>query len=373
MIYSITSSIDATLYEEYNTKNTGLDEVIQLQKIISSSKTNQTYNSRILSKFDLTHISKSINSGDIKDTFVSTLKLYTHEASSLPYQYSVAVYAVSQSWDMGVGRTDHNPKTTEGVSWTYRDGLNAATKWETASAALATGTTGNLTTQTTEGGATWWTGSEATQTFTYESSDLSLDVTGITSAWLSGSWSGGPIVSNDGFMIKRTDSAEYDGSNYGDIYFFSKETHTIYKPKLQFAWDDFSPVTASLSQLDIGGDVFVYIKNNRDRIHVENRERIRLVGRDRYLTKSYATESAELTVKSLPTNSYWSIEDYQTGETIIDYDDTYTKISCDSSGNYFDLWMDQFEIDRRYKVVVKSVSGSITKIFDNDLTFKVID
>ena len=58
---------------------------------------------------------------------------------------------------------------------------------------------------------------------------------------------------------------------------------------------------------------------------------------------------------------------------MIDYDTTYTKISCDSGGNYFDLWLDQFEIDRRYKVVIKSVSGSITKVFDNDLTFKVVD
>ena len=82
-----------------------------------------------------------------------------------------------------------------------------------------------------------------------------------------------------------------------------------------------------------------------------------------------------MVVKHLPTSSYWSIQDYNTGETVIDYDETYTKLSCDGSGNYFDIWMDQLESDRRYKFLIKSVSngGNIRKIFDNDLTFKIVD
>ena len=118
MIYSITSSKDATIYEEFITKNTGLDEILQLEKIISSSETNKTYNSRILSHFDLTHISKSILSGDIKDTFVAKLKIYTQAAVALPYEYAISVNAISQSWNMGIGKSTHNPKTTEGASWT---------------------------------------------------------------------------------------------------------------------------------------------------------------------------------------------------------------------------------------------------------------
>jgi len=373
MIYSITSSKDTTIYEQFVTKNTGLDEILQLEKIISSSETAKTYNSRIMSHFDLTHISKSILSGDIKDTFEAKLKLYTQMSIALPYDYSISVNAISQSWNMGIGRATHNPKTTEGTSWTNAN-TAAAEEWHTSSVAypFATGTTGSLSTQTAKGGGTWWTGSDISQNFTYESSDLSVDVTGIVRPWLSGSWDGGPVIANEGFMIKRTDTAEYDGANYGTINFFSKETHTIYQPKLQFAWNDFSPLTASLSQLDIGGDTFVYVKNNRDKIHMDSKERFRLVGRDRYTTKTYSNTSADLTIKHLPTNSYWAIEDYQTGEKIIDYDTSYTKISCDTGGNYFDLWLDQLEIERRYKIVVKSVSGSITKIFDNDLTFKVV-
>jgi hypothetical protein len=276
---------------------------------------------------------------------------------------------------MGIGRLANNPKTSEGVSWQYRDGQHTGTEWHTSSADIpfAPGTTGSLSTQTTKGGGTWWTASYGVQEFVYESTDISIPVSGIVNAWLSESWSGGPILTNEGFLLKRSGSQEYDGKNYGSLNFFSKETHTIYQPKLQFAWDDFSPVTESLSQIDIGGDVFVYVKNSRDTLHRESKERFRVVGRDRYYEKTYATTSANLDIRHLPTNSYWSIEDYKTGETVIDYDTSYTKLSCDSSGNYFDLWLDQFESERRYKIILKSVSGSITKVFDNDLTFKVVD
>ena len=375
MIYSITSSIDATMYEQYETQNAGLDEVLEITKIISESNTNNTFNTRILTKFDITHISQSIVDGDIPDTVRAVLRLYTHRAEKIPYSYAIEAYAVSQSWEMGIGRLNHNPKTTEGVSWQYRDGQHTGTEWHTSSADIpfAPGTTGSLSTQTTKGGGTWWTASYGSQDFVYENTDLAITVTGIVNAWLSGSWSGGPVLTNEGFLIKRSDSQEYDGKNYGSLNFFSKETHTVYQPKLEFAWDDFSPVTASLTQVDISGDVFVYVKNSRDLIHRESKERIRIAGRDRYYEKTYATSSGDLEITHLPTNSYWSVEDYKTGETVIDFDNEYTKISCDSSGNFIDLWMDQFETDRRYKLIVKSVSGSITKVFDDDLTFKVID
>ena len=274
MIYSITSSVDATMYEQYENRNTGLDEVVQIEKIISESSTNNTFNSRILTKFDLENISQSIVDGHIAPTFTAKLKLYTHQAVAIPYTYQISAYAVSQSWEMGIGRSTHNPKTKEGVSWTYRDGISAATTWQTASAAMATGTTASFVNLTNNGGATWWTASAATQTFTYETTDLALDVTDIVTSWISGSWNGGPVLSNDGFIIKRPDVQEYNGNNYGQLQFFSKETHTIYQPRLEFSWDDNSTITTGLSELDIAADVFVYVKNNRDQIHRESKERI---------------------------------------------------------------------------------------------------
>jgi hypothetical protein len=53
----------------------------------------------------------------------------------------------------------------------------------------------------------------------------------------------------------------------------------------------------------------------------------------------------------LPTASYWSIVDLDTNEVVIDFDSTYTKISADSTSNYFDVYMNGLEPERYYKIL----------------------
>jgi hypothetical protein len=60
-------------------------------------------------------------------------------------------------------------------------------------------------------------------------------------------------------------------------------------------------------------------------------------------------------------------------EIVVDYDTTYTKISCDSTGNYFDVYMNGLEPERYYKLLFKSVlSNGETLVFDENYYFKVI-
>ena len=75
----------------------------------------------------------------------------------------------------------------------------------------------------------------------------------------------------------------------------------------------------------------------------------------------------------LPSSSYWSIKDLDTDNIIFDYDTNYTKISCDSSGNYFDIYMNGLEPERNYKLLFKSVlSNGETIVFDENYYFKVL-
>jgi hypothetical protein len=62
-----------------------------------------------------------------------------------------------------------------------------------------------------------------------------------------------------------------------------------------------------------------------------------------------------------------------TEEIVVDYDEDYTKISCDSNSNYFDIYMNGLEPERYYKLLFKSIlpSGE-TIIFDEHYHFKVI-
>ena len=63
---------------------------------------------------------------------------------------------------------------------------------------------------------------------------------------------------------------------------------------------------------------------------------------------------------------------YQSG-LIIPYDTSYTKVSCDSSGNFLDLWMDGLYPERRYELKIKVVSGSTINYYDTNQPFKIIE
>ena len=95
--------------------------------------------------------------------------------------------------------------------------------WLTAS--FESNTTGSF--NENAGGGTWYTSSAASQSFSGVQTDVRMDVTDIVKGWLSGS------RPNDGFMIKRADADESSNEEHGRISFFSKDTNTIFPPKLE--------------------------------------------------------------------------------------------------------------------------------------------
>jgi hypothetical protein len=57
---------------------------------------------------------------------------------------------------------------------------------------------------------------------------------------------------------------------------------------------------------------------------------------------------------------------------VVDFDDSYTKISCDSDGNYFDVWMEGMQPERYYRFILKVEQNKLVEFFDNDYLFKVV-
>ena len=114
-----------------------------------------------------------------------------------------------------------------------------------------------------------------------------MNVTDIVNQWLSGS------ISNDGFMVKRSgsignlDSNTDEGSTklFGDLSFFSSDTHTKYPPTLETVWDDSGWDSGSLSPLTMINleDMTIYMKGLRPEYKENSRVKFRLVGRERFL------------------------------------------------------------------------------------------
>ena len=101
--------------------------------------------------------------------------------------------------------------------------------------------------------------------------------------------------------------------------------------------------------------------------------KIRVKGRDMFPYKTFGTTFGYDQAKYLPSGStYYQIEDYITNEIIVPFGD-YSKLSCDSTSNYFNLDTSTYAADRVYRLKIKILQNGITDIIDDKLTFKIVE
>ena len=352
MYQFITASKDATIYLQQPKQNTGLDEILEISKVYYG---NLKDTARTLIKFDTNALSASLLSGEVTMSSCDLI-LKECESNEIPIDYTIYAYAVSQSWDMGIG-TRFDDISIDGVTWNYK---KTGEDWLTNSGSLNPQTTGSLTGK----GGVWYTGSYATQSFDYQSSDIEMDIIPLVSAWLSGSFP------NEGILLKHTSSLENDTNDYGQLKFFSKETNTIYQPKLRIGWDDSVFTTGSLTELT-SDDIHVTFKKLKARYKVNSKPEIRVFAREKYPLKSYTQLYSYNDVKYLPETTYYQIKDVVTDEVVVPFGD-YTKVSCDSNGNYFKVNLTNWETNREYYIEIKiDRDGAVEYFSDKDLTFLV--
>ena len=373
---------DNTLYERFPEQNAGIDPILELTKIASGSNLNgeiqaNTYNTRILLDFgaQITTLTNLINTGKIPPLGNSAnsasvyLSMQAADASDLKLSYTLKAFPVSQSWANGNGTKSDAPQNKVGSSWYNRSGDGKAQTgiaWNTGSA--ASGNSGKGVTELV-GGGTWITGSgyEASQSFSNELPHIRMNVTDIVSKWVNGS------ISNNGFIIKRPEVDERSGDILGNIQYYGRETHTIFIPRMEVAWDD-SNYSGTSSYTEISSETYVPFFKNIKRSYYETDNTIFRIGvRPEFPSKSYQTSSFFITKDRLPTSSFYSIQDAVTKETIIPYDTTATKISCDSKGSFFRLRLDTFMPERYYKILLKveREGGDDVQIHDDGYYFKV--
>ena len=353
MYHFVTSSKDSTIYLQQSSQNTGLDEILEVSKTFYG---NLKDNARALIKFDTTPLPQSIASGEITMSSAHLL-LKESDANEIPLDYTIYAYPISQSWDMGIG-TRFDDISTDGVSWENR---GKVTDTWLGDGGYASGTSGSFNGK----GGTWYTGSVGSQEFSYQSSDIEMNVLSSMNSWISGT------LPNEGFIVKHSDSKESDSTDYGQLKFFGKETSTIYQPKLRIGWDDSSFTTGSLTALT-ADDIHVTFKRLKVRYKIGSTPIIRVFGREKYPLKSYTNTYAYTDVKFLPSTTYYQIKDIVTGEVIVPFNDNYTKVSCDTTGNYFKLDLSNYEYNRDYFIEIKTVRDGVVEYFsDNDLTFTV--
>ena len=342
--------------ESFKDQNFGRDQILEVKKFFyNNSFDHQT---RALVNFSgtaFTEMSQSIVKKDIHNPRFF-LRLYEAEGNAeMTEDYTLAIQPISQSWTDGTGKFGDNPKNTNGCSWENRSNPigGTATVWA-------------------NNGVSVYPVSSSTQAFSNQSPDVDVDVTDMVNVWLSGA------EQNYGMLIRFSGSQETDSSTFGHLKFFSRNTHTIFSPKLEVRWDDHLPCTGSntgsLNELTMSGlsDNFLYMKGLRESYKVGERVKFRVGARKRYIQKTFNTSVQTVTGSFIPESSgSYAIKDVATDEFIVPFSG-FTSMSCDENGNYFNQYLDGFYPDRVYKIQLKlKTNDGQEQVFDDDFEFIV--
>jgi len=378
MYHFIYPSKDAYIYE-LNTnseKNFGGDDTLVLKKEFDTDTLKGV--SRILLNFDLTELSQSLVSNEITTSLDGNgvppkyfLKLYEQKTSELSPEYSLATFPLSSSWEDGTGYTTQDPNSRNGVSWERSDESFDNTNWS---------------------GGVWITGSgECSQSFSYESPDVNMDVTDMVNNWLDGT------VSNNGLILKWSGSQEDSSTETGDINFISSNANSIYSPKIEVRWDEqtndydgtfedydeeFEEGTGTFEYPDVPidpvtidgtDDNYMFMIGLRKTYKETEKPRFRIAGRERYQPKTVSTTKTTQKNKLVPHGSgSYSILDVETGATLIPFGE-HSLLSTDLYSNYFKLKLDGFINNRSYRILLRlRLNDGRYRIFDNNFDFKVV-
>ena len=356
--------------ESFRDQNFGRDQILEVKKEFFNSSFN--YQTRALVNFngtEFTELSKSVADGTIASDAKYYLRLYEAEGNAelTDTSYRLAIQPISQSWTEGSGKFGDNPKNTDVCSWENRMNPTGgtATAWANAGVTVLL-RPGSSNAQ-----------SASAQNFENESPDINIEVTDMVNMWLEGR------EQNYGMLIRFNSTQETDSTHYGHLKFFSRNTHTIYSPRLEVRWDDHLPCTGSntgsLLQITSSGlaDNFLYMKGLRESYKVGERVKFRVGARKRYIQKTFSTSVQTVTGSFIPEGSgSYAIKDVATDEFIVPFVDkedvSYTKLSCDSNSNYFIQYLDGFYPDRVYKILLKlKLDDGQEQVFDDDFEFTV--
>ena len=352
MYYSITAQKDSTIYERSESLNSGLDEILEVSKVYYGSLKDTA---RSLVKFDTDSLSSKLSDGSVTMS-IAELVLRETEPTEIPLSYSLEINPISQSWEMGNG-TRFDDISTSGCTWNYRD---SGSNWLPTNVPNSGSATGSFDGK----GGMWYTASQATRSYDYESSDLIVDVSSSFSFWLDEGYS------NEGFIIKHESSKEDNDIDYGQLKFFSKETHTIYQPKIRIGWDDSRYETGSLQALP--EEYKVSLKRLKKSYKAGGRYDIEVFARELYPQKTFQNTFGYSTGSLLPTSSFYQIRDNESNDIIIPFGD-YSKISTYGNKSRISLDLTNFEINRSYKVELKIERTGSAEYFDDDYIFEVTE
>ena len=370
-IYKLFPYKDTTLYSFYPNMNTGIDAISQISNLNFAVDTNPQA-ARFLTEFVQSEIEDVINNKIGTKQWDVDFRSYIATAQGIVESTDLSVHPIAQSWYNGTGTYLNQPLTTDGASWYSPNFLNSIAWSGSGSDSTNHYVTSSYNpTYVAAGGGSWYhSGSDGTlyaltQSFdTRSEKDLKIGVKTIVENWYSSSLGVDPSSSlpNYGFITKWENGVEFNSNTQIQpvMQFYSVDTNTIYPPELQFKWQDYSTVLTGSATASIvtTTNLVTALAENPGIFTPQSVNRFRFNSAPKYPIPVWTTSSLFTGTNYLPTSSYYAIKDLDTNEFVVNFDTTYTQMSSDSEGNYFDVYMNGLEP---------------TLILDDNYYFKIVN
>ena len=395
-VYKLFPTQDTTLYSYYPAMNTGLDAICEVSNKLNTLVAGETpMITRYLTQFDTGEIQNVINNKiGINSEFNVYLKNFISEAQGLNQTTKLEIRPVAQEWNNGTGHYLDKPEVDNGASWAFRT-VSGSGEWSMTGSYNSFQYTGSYnSTYAVSGGGNWYYDTANTyvvygyvvpgyvlgsslnldatsQSFALrDSKDIEVSVKPIVDVWNNES------IPNYGFIVKLSGSEEFNTSKYYQpiLKYYSVDTNTIYPPQLEFRWRDYTSTINHTSSLIVtNSNIKLSLSENPQAFNQNAVNRFHINVSPLYPTRTFQTASLYTGLHYLPTSSYYAVKDLDTNEYVINFDTQYTQISADSTGNYFDIYMNGLEPERYYSVLIKTEVNGSTLIIDDDNYFKVIN
>lgn len=251
------------------------------------------------------------------------LTLVSAKRMNVPNRYTIQVYRVSEDWTEGVGRITDKVVDENGVSWIKR---SISESWIRPGGTIE--------------------GTPVEFECTGQVADLRID---LTDMFLEGT------VQNILMKLADEDQAYRDRIN---LMFYGADTHTIFRPFLDINVDDSSIEPEKI--VIPSTNYKITSKTLGKEILKEDKVRVEIGTHPVFPERRFSTGSIYRDDYILPEESYWGIQDIVTKFMVVDFG-VGTKLSADSTGNFFILDASTLSSGRYYDIFVRVNNGEATK------------
>lgn len=343
---------DAFITSKNPNENTGIDEIMSIGSFTDEDGSRVVR--RVLVKPKTNQILDLIGSNNITD-YEAHLRFRTITVQSFPQAAILYLNAIKThddiDWVVGHGKEGDIPQDTSGVSWNSITG-DQSTPWIRPSGSSDTEIPFEATASSynTSGGGTWYSGSNYEYTTSLEYRGYSLDpVIDITEYIKSVE---GLEIKDNGLILRFGEELESGDRSY-IMNFFSSETNTIFYPTVHLCWDDQVYNTTGLEIIQ-DNNVNIKVSNSKLEYAPSPDVRFDLHVRPQYPDRKFTTSSIYLENYALPEDTLWALQDYYTGEIVIPFNSSYTKVSCDATGPYVNMDTSALPLERYYRLLIKA-------------------